>query len=47
LTNQFEVPAGACATWRALWQGLQSFDADLREHIHLENNILFPRALAA
>lgn len=47
LTNQFEVPAEACATWRALWNGLERFDQELREHIHLENNVLFPRAIEA
>jgi regulator of cell morphogenesis and NO signaling len=38
------VPPGACNTWRALWNGLEALERDLREHIHLENNILFPRA---
>ena len=47
LTDRFEAPRGACSTWRALWLGLESLDADLRRHIHLENNILFPRALAS
>jgi len=46
LTNQFEPPEGACNTWRNLYARLRDFDAELREHIHLENNILFPRALA-
>lgn len=46
LTDDFTPPAGACATWRALWLGLEAFDTDLREHMHLENNVLFPRALA-
>lgn len=46
LTDTFHPPAAACATWRALWKGLEALDADLRQHIHLENNILFPRALA-
>ncbi len=45
LTNGFRVPSGACATWTALWQGLEAFDRDLREHIALENNVLFPKAL--
>jgi regulator of cell morphogenesis and NO signaling len=45
LTDHFNPPAGACTTWRALWLGLRELDADLREHIHLENNVLFPRAL--
>lgn len=44
-TDDYVVPLVACATWRALWQGLETLEADLHEHIHLENNILFPRAL--
>lgn len=36
-------PAGACATWRALYAGLRKLGDDLMEHIHLENNVLFPR----
>ncbi len=44
LTGNYEVPPGACNTWRALWNGLESLERDLHEHIHLENNILFPRA---
>jgi regulator of cell morphogenesis and NO signaling len=47
LTDGFQPPPGACATWRALWLGLEVMDRDLRRHIHLENNILFPRALAS
>ena len=45
LTDDFTAPDGACGTWRALWQGLADLEADLHEHIHLENNILFPKAL--
>lgn len=47
LTNSFNPPEGACGTWRALYSGLQAFEAELMEHIHLENNVLFPRALKA
>lgn len=46
LTRDYEVPAEACNTWRALWHGLAALEGDLHRHIHLENNILFPRALA-
>ena len=46
LTNDYSVPPDACNTWRALWMGLEGLESDLHEHIHLENNILFPRALA-
>jgi regulator of cell morphogenesis and NO signaling len=45
LTKDYEVPAEACNTWRALWHGLAALETELHEHIHLENNILFPRAL--
>ncbi len=46
LTNDYTVPEEACNTWRALWHGLAALESDLHDHIHLENNILFPRALA-
>lgn len=45
LADNFQAPKRACTTWRALWAGLAALDADTREHIHLENNILLPRAL--
>ena len=45
LTGGFEVPEEACNTWRALWHGLHALEESLHQHIHLENNILFPRAL--
>lgn len=47
LTRDYEVPADACNTWRALWVGLEALELDLHEHIHLENNILHKRALAS
>lgn len=46
LTGNYQLPAHACATYRALYAGLAAFEADLHLHIHLENNILFPRAKA-
>jgi regulator of cell morphogenesis and NO signaling len=46
LTNEYRAPADACNTWRALWLGLGALEDALHQHIHLENNILFPRALA-
>ncbi len=45
LTGGFQVPEEACNTWRALWHGLACLEEALHQHIHLENNILFPRAL--
>lgn len=47
LADGYEVPAEACNTWRALWHGLAALEEALHQHIHLENNILFPRALGA
>ena len=46
LTDGYDVPPEACNTWRALWHGLAALEDSLHRHIHLENNILFPRALA-
>lgn len=45
LSGGFATPADACPTYRALYQGLEDFARDLHQHVHLENNILFPRAL--
>ena len=45
LTNHFEPPAWACATHIALFSGLRVFEADLKTHVHLENDVLFPRAI--
>jgi regulator of cell morphogenesis and NO signaling len=45
-SNGYMAPADACASYRALYEGLAGFEADLHQHIHLENNILFPRAIA-
>jgi regulator of cell morphogenesis and NO signaling len=45
VTGKYTLPADACPTFRALYEGLQALEADLHQHIHLENNILFPRAL--
>jgi len=41
----YTAPADACVSFRALYQALADFEADLHTHIHLENNILFPRAV--
>jgi regulator of cell morphogenesis and NO signaling len=43
MTDHFTPPEGACGTWRALYAGAAQFKDDLIEHIHTENNILFPR----
>ena len=43
LTGDFTPPEGACGSWRALYAGAAQLRDDLIEHIHIENNILFPR----
>jgi len=45
ITRNYELPAHACETYRALLVGFQELERDLHMHIHLENNLLFPRAL--
>lgn len=45
LTHDFEPPAWACATHVALYGGLRAFEIDLKQHMHLENDVLFPRAI--
>ncbi|MCL6220587.1 iron-sulfur cluster repair di-iron protein [Zunongwangia pacifica] len=46
LTNNYTPPEGACNTFRAYYAKLDEFEQDLHKHVHLENNILFPKALA-
>ena len=45
MTGNYVAPVEACNTWRALYFELAELERDLHRHIHLENNILFPRAL--
>ncbi|OOF77785.1 iron-sulfur cluster repair di-iron protein [Rodentibacter caecimuris] len=45
ITNHLTAPEDACFSWRALYSGMNAFIDDLMHHIHLENNILFPRVL--
>jgi regulator of cell morphogenesis and NO signaling len=47
ITEHFTVPIDACRSWQALYAGACKFADDLMEHIHLENNVLFPRFSAA
>ncbi|MFZ4619481.1 MAG: iron-sulfur cluster repair di-iron protein [Bacteroidota bacterium] len=46
LSNGYTPPEDACTTFCVTYQELQSFEKDLHQHVHLENNILFPRAVA-
>lgn len=47
LTGGFAPPVDACNTYRVMLHALAKLEADLHQHIHKENNILFPKALAA
>lgn len=46
LSNDFTPPAHACNTFRVFYAKLDEFENDLHKHVHLENNVLFPRAIA-
>jgi regulator of cell morphogenesis and NO signaling len=43
-TDGYLPPAWACATVRALYRGLEALEQSMQLHVHLENNVLFPRA---
>jgi regulator of cell morphogenesis and NO signaling len=45
ITGNYSAPADACISFRTLYEALGELEADLHQHIHLENNILFPRAV--
>ena len=45
LTGDYTAPADACFSYKTLYTALKEFEADLHQHVHLENNILFPRAI--
>lgn len=45
LTNNYSLPEDACASYSLLYRMLDEFEEDLHLHVHLENNILFPKAL--
>ncbi len=44
-SNEYQAPADACTSYQATYQELRQFEEDLHLHVHLENNILFPRAV--
>ncbi len=46
VTKDYKVPPDACMSYRALYEALEGFEKDLHQHIHLENNLLFPKAAA-
>ena len=45
LTSDYTPPADGCISYQTLYQALEAFEKDLHQHIHLENNILFPRSI--
>ena len=45
LTSDYTVPPDACISYQTLFAAIENFEKDLHQHIHLENNILFPKAL--
>jgi regulator of cell morphogenesis and NO signaling len=45
-SNDYVVPDDACASYRSLYERLEALEADTHRHIHLENNVLFPAAVA-
>lgn len=45
LTNHYSLPADACTTYQLAFAALEAFEKDLHRHVHLENNILFPKAM--
>ncbi len=45
LSDDFTPPEDACTTYRLLFENLEAFEKDLHKHVHLENNILFPKAI--
>ena len=46
ITGGYEPPADACASYRALYRGLDELESDTHLHVHKENNVLFPAVLA-
>jgi regulator of cell morphogenesis and NO signaling len=47
LSSDYTPPMGACPSYQGLFHGLADFEEDMHQHVHLENNILFPRAVSA
>jgi regulator of cell morphogenesis and NO signaling len=45
LSNDYTPPQDACTTYRLSFAALKAFELDLHQHVHLENNILFPKAI--
>ncbi|HKT13354.1 MAG TPA: iron-sulfur cluster repair di-iron protein [Terriglobia bacterium] len=46
LSHGYEMPPDGCGSYRTLYEALRAFESDMHQHVHLENNVLFPRAVA-
>ncbi len=46
LTNNYQAPLDACTTYKVAFASLKTFEEDLHRHVHLENNLLFPKAIS-
>ncbi|MDD2600686.1 MAG: iron-sulfur cluster repair di-iron protein [Kiritimatiellae bacterium] len=46
ITSNYQLPSDACQTFSALYEAMEALESDLHEHIHLENNILFPMSVS-
>ena len=46
ITNEYSIPEDACNTYKTAYKELREFEEDLHKHVHLENNILFPKSIA-
>lgn len=45
LSRDYKVPENACMSYKTFYEALEAFEQDLHQHIHLENNVLFPMAV--
>ena len=45
LTSDYQLPPDACNSYTILYKKLEEYENDLHDHVHLENNILFPKAI--
>ena len=45
LSSDYKVPADACISFKTFYEAIEAFEQDLHQHIHLENNLLFPKAI--